>query len=48
MGYLVDSGGNVNKEEQLNIGSNIFYDPWRSCDNDLQSIMEIDGENENI
>lgn len=39
------SGGNLNKEEQLNIGSNIFYDPWKSCDNAMQCIMEIDGDN---
>ena len=24
-------GGNLNKEEQLNIGGNIFTDPWKSC-----------------
>ena len=41
------SGGNLNKDEQLDIGSNIFYDPWKSCDNAMQCIMEIDGDNEN-
>ena len=41
------NGGILNKEEQLNIGSNIFYDPWKSCDNAVQCIMEIDGDNKN-
>ena len=39
--------GSLNKEEQLNIGSNIFTDPWKSCDNAIQCIIEIDGDNEN-
>ena len=41
------NGGKLNKEEQLNIGSNIFTDPWKSCDNAIQCIIEIDGDNEN-
>ena len=41
------SGGNLNKDEQLNICSNIFYDPWKSCDNAVQCVMEIDGDDEN-
>ena len=41
------NGGNLNQEEQLKVGSNIFYDPWKSCDNAVQCIMEIDGDNEN-
>ncbi len=36
----------MNKEEQLNVGSNIFYDPWKSSDNAVQCIMEIDGDKE--
>ncbi len=40
------NGGNLNKEEQLNVGSNIFYDPWKSSDNAVQCIMEIDGDKE--
>ena len=41
------NGGNLNKEEQINVGSNIFFDPWKSCDNAMQCIVEIDGDNEN-
>ena len=39
------NGNNLNKEEQLNICSNIYYDPWKSVDNAVQCIMEIDGDN---
>lgn len=42
----VYNGGNLNKEEQLNVESNIFYDPWKSSDNAVQCIMEIDGDKE--
>ena len=41
------NGGNLNKEEQINVGSNIFFDPWKSCDNAMQCIVEIDGDNQN-
>ena len=37
----------MDKEEQLKVGSNIFTDPWKSCDSAIQCIMEIDGDNEN-
>ena len=41
------TGGNLNKEEQLTVGSNIFYDPWKSLDNAILCIMEIDGDDGN-
>ena len=41
------NGGNLTKDEQLNICSNIFYDPWKSCDNGVQCVMEINGDDEN-
>ena len=39
-------GGNLNKEEQLKVCGNIFYDPWKSSDNAVQCIMTIDGDDE--
>ena len=35
---------NLDKDVQLNICSNIMYDPWKSLDNAIQCIMEIDGD----
>jgi 8-oxo-dGTP pyrophosphatase MutT (NUDIX family) len=40
------NGGNLNKEEQLNVCGNVFYDPWKSVDNAVQCIMTIDGDDE--
>ena len=36
---------NLNLKEELKIGSNIFFDPWKSSDNAIQCIVEIDGDN---
>jgi hypothetical protein len=40
------SGGNLTKDEQLNICGNIFYDPWKSSDNAVQCVVEINGDDE--
>lgn len=37
-----DSGSNI--EDELKLGSNIFFDPWKSSDNAIQCIVEIDGD----
>ena len=40
------SGGKLTKDEQLNLLSNVFYDPWKSVDNAVQCILEINGDDE--
>ena len=37
-------GKNNNLEEELKIGGNIFFDPWKSSDNAIQCIVEINGD----
>ena len=37
-------GKNNNLEEELKAGGNIFFDPWKSSDNAIQCIVEIDGD----
>jgi len=39
--------GNNNIEDQLKLGGNIFYDPWKSADNSLQCLVEINGDDIN-
>ena len=36
-----------NEKFQLNIESNIFFDPWKSSDNSLQCFIKINGDNIN-
>ena len=36
-----------NKEKELNIESNIFFDPWKSTDNALECFVKIDGDDKN-
>ena len=38
-------GKKLNLEEELIIGSNMFFDPWKSSDSAIQCIVEIDGDN---
>ena len=38
------SKNNKNLENQLKLGSNIFFDPWKSSDNAIQCIVEINGD----
>ena len=37
-------GKNNNLEEELKTGGNIFFDPWKSSDNAIQCIVEINGD----
>jgi 8-oxo-dGTP pyrophosphatase MutT (NUDIX family) len=37
-------GKNNNLKEELKTGGNIFFDPWKSSDNAIQCIVEIDGD----
>ena len=47
MNYSAIIFGSQNKNEQLNIESNIFFDPWKSSDNALQCFVKINGDNIN-
>ena len=35
---------NISEDEKLKLSANIFYDPWKSSDCDIQCIVEIDGD----
>ena len=37
-------GKNENVDKELKIGGNIYFDPWKSSDNAIQCIVEIDGD----
>ena len=37
-------GNNNYLEGQLNLGSNMFFDPWKSSDNAIQCLVEINGD----
>ena len=39
-----NKGDSSNIENELKLGSNIFFDPWKSSDNSIQCVVEIDGD----
>ena len=37
-------GKNQNLEDELKLGGNMFFDPWKSSDNAIQCLVEINGD----
>ena len=42
--YFSNNSKSLGLEQELKIGSNIFFDPWKSSDNSIQCLVEINGD----
>ncbi len=45
--YLINNSNNKNEINELNVESNIFFDPWKSSDNSLECFVKINGDDIN-